>query len=183
MAVPSQVCGFSNIASVAEIELHKAERGWQPLVIPIGPIDIPMSTPHSFWAVQHPNFSEAVPGNDRIITLGTGQRESICGMSRQSVPDLMPQPPANGSLQHKLSCSKPAGSVQTSLAQVNLLLLAVLAEEALPFESLPPPHADSIVTNPNTHCRAHCFIASPADDLTVVLALTPSPQAMLASEL
>jgi hypothetical protein len=86
-------------------------------------------------------------------------------------------------LQHKASLSKPAGSVQTSFAQVNLFPLAVLAEEALPFESLPPPHADNTVTNPNTHCHVHCFIASPADDVTVVLALTPSPQAMLAAEL
>jgi hypothetical protein len=77
-------------------------------------------------------------------------------------------------LQHKASLSKPAGSVQTSFAQVNLFPIAVLAEEALPFELLPPPHADNTVTNPKTHCHVHCFIASPADDVTVVLALTPS---------
>jgi hypothetical protein len=47
-AVPSQVCGFNDIASVLEIELHKLDRDWQPLVIPIGPIIAPRSTPHSF---------------------------------------------------------------------------------------------------------------------------------------
>jgi hypothetical protein len=158
IAVPSQVCGFSDIASVFEIELHKLDRDRQPLVIPVGPIVMPVSMPHSFWSVQQPNVSDDVPGNARSITLGTGQRGSIFGMSRQSDPDLMPQPPENGSLQHKVSRSKPAGSVQTSFAQANLLPVPVLAEEALPVEGLSLPHADITVTNPNANGHVRRFI-------------------------
>jgi hypothetical protein len=95
----------------------------------------------------------------------------------------MPQPPANGSLQHKVSCSKPAGSVQTCVAQVNLLPLAVLAEEALPAGLLPPPHADNTVTNPNANRHVHCFIGFTCRRHDRRLGPDTSPQAMLGAEL
>jgi hypothetical protein len=117
------------------------------------------------------------------MTLGTEQRASIFGMSRHSVPDLIPQPPANGSLQHKVSRSKPAGSVQTSFAHVNLLPPAVLGEDVLPLVSPPPPQADNTASKPNANGHAHCFIASPADDAEVALVRAPWLQAMLGAKL